>query len=166
MSNSMDDNQRLQLQNMISENNVIDKTELIRRIKHSSILKEEINNLLTIMEEHSDDKDEIRTKSMSKCNFLFQYYTDIYNKVKNKEVDLKMLFEFIDVLAQIENSEIDQHQGSFKIGSILKEMYIDSALKKSEKLDKEYEQNNEKVVFKKATSSISWSSFKQKQLNC
>ena len=42
----MDDKQKLQLQKMISENNVEDQTELIRKLKHSAIMKNEINNML------------------------------------------------------------------------------------------------------------------------
>ena len=36
----MDDNARLQLQNMIKANNVEDQTDLIRDLKHSHILRE------------------------------------------------------------------------------------------------------------------------------
>ena len=35
----MNDNQRLHLQNMIAENNVVDQTELIRQLKHSEYKK-------------------------------------------------------------------------------------------------------------------------------
>jgi arginine repressor len=38
----MNDNQRLQLQNMIKTNNIEDQTELIRSLKHSQIIKNEI----------------------------------------------------------------------------------------------------------------------------
>ena len=41
----------------------------------------------------------------------------------------------MDVLSDIENGVMDQHEGSFKIGKVLKEMYIDTALRKEEKLD-------------------------------
>jgi hypothetical protein len=38
----MDDKQRLQLQNMIKANNVEDQTELIRELKHSEIIRNEL----------------------------------------------------------------------------------------------------------------------------
>ena len=44
----MDDNQRLQLQNMIKVNNVVDQTELIRNLKHSQVLRNEVNNMIMI----------------------------------------------------------------------------------------------------------------------
>ena len=33
------------------------------------------------------------------------------------------------------NGLMDQHEGSFKIGKVLKEMYIDTALRKEKKMD-------------------------------
>ena len=41
----MDEKQRLQLQNMIKTNNVEDQTQLIRDLKHSHIMKSEINRI-------------------------------------------------------------------------------------------------------------------------
>ena len=41
----MDDKQRLQLSNMIKANNVEDQTGLIRNLKHSQVLRNEINNI-------------------------------------------------------------------------------------------------------------------------
>ena len=51
----MDDNQRLQLQKMISVNNVEDQTGLIRELKHSYILRENVNNLVMLKAKHLDD---------------------------------------------------------------------------------------------------------------
>jgi hypothetical protein len=70
-----------------------------------------------------------------------------------------MLNKFLDVLRQIENGELDQHEGSFLVGTILKEMYVDSALKKAEKLDELNEKD--KVEPKKAEVNISWKQFKK-----
>ena len=42
----MDDNARLQLQKMIKANNVEDQTELIRSLKHSLILRNDIELLI------------------------------------------------------------------------------------------------------------------------
>ena len=37
--------------------------------------------------------------------------------------------KLINVLKNIEEGDVDQHEGSVVVGKILKEMYIDSALK-------------------------------------
>lgn len=155
----MDDKQRLQLSNMIKANNVEDQTDLIRQLKHSQILRDEINNMIVLKSKYKGDDEKIYTESINDCNFLFTYYTDIFNKVRKDEIDISMLNKFLDVLRQIENGELDQHEGSFLVGTILKEMYVDSALKKAEKLDELNEKD--KVEPKKAEINISWKQFKK-----
>ena len=63
-------------------------------------------------------------------------------------------------MKKIENGLLDQHEGSFIVGTLLKELYIDSALKKADKLNEEHEQNNPKVQFKEP-NNISWKQFKK-----
>lgn len=131
----MDDNQRLHLQKMIAVNNVEDQTGLIRELKHSHILRENVNNLVMLKAKHLDDHDALNLEAMTECNFLFTYYTDLYNKIRKDEIDLKILFQFIDVLRKIEDGQMDQHEGSFEVGMLLKKIYVDSALRKAEKLN-------------------------------
>jgi len=152
----MNENEQLQLQKLIKMNNVEDQTQKIRTLKHSPLLKEDIHILLLLKEEYKDDLEGLNIISIEKCSFLFTHYTDIYNRVKKDEIDIQMLFLFIDTLSQIENGEIDQHEGSFQIGKLLKNIYIDSALKKSEKLDKIYEKT-ETVI---EPINISWKQWK------
>ena len=54
------------------------------------------------------------------------------------------------------NSKLDQHEGSFIVGTILKELYIDSALKRGDKLDKEYADSKPKQVEGKNVSFSQW----------
>ena len=75
------------------------------------------------------------------------------------EIDITILNKFIDVLKRIEDCELDQHEGSFAVGTLLKELYIDSALKKADKLDELNEKG--KVEPKKAEVKISWNQFKK-----
>jgi len=154
----MNDSQRLQLSNMIKTNNVEDQTELIRTLKHSHIMRDEINTMIILKAKYRDDPERIHLECMNDCNFLFTYYTDIYNKIRKDEIDLGMLMKFIDVLKEIEDGLLDQHEASFKVGTILKEMYIDSALKKADKLDKANESATPEV--KKEVNKVSWKQFK------
>ena len=75
---------------------------------------------------------------------------------------LNILFNFLDVLKRIERGELDQHEASFEVGTLLKRLYVDSALKKADKLEKEHEQplsdNKVEVV------NISWSQFKRNNI--
>ena len=155
----MDDKQRLQLQNMIKTNNVTDQTELIRTLKHSQVLRDEVNNMVLVKAKYRGDEEKIYQECASECNFLFTHYTDIFNKIRKDELDIGILHKFIDVLKRIENNELDQHEGSFLVGTLLKELYVDSAIKKGEKLDEKY--NTEKVEPKKANIQISWKQFKK-----
>jgi len=131
----MDDNQRLHLQKMIAVNNVEDQTGLIRDLKHSHILRDNVNNLVMLKAKHFDDPEALNLEAMTECNFLFTYYTDLYNKIRKDEIDLKILFQFIDVLKKIEDGQMDQHEGSYEVGLLLKKIYVDSALRKAEKLN-------------------------------
>uniref|UniRef100_A0A6C0KPF3 Uncharacterized protein n=1 Tax=viral metagenome TaxID=1070528 RepID=A0A6C0KPF3_9ZZZZ len=155
----MDDNQRLQLQNMISANNVEDKTELIRKLKHSHILREDVNNLIMLKAKYPFDEDAVHLEGMSECNFLFTYYTDIYNKIRKDEIDLKILFKALDVLRDIEDSKIDQHEGAYQFGLLLKRIYVDSALKKAEKLNESDSKTSPE--YKGPQIEVSWNQFKK-----
>jgi len=154
----MDENQKLQLQNMIKVNNVEDQTELIRNLKHSQILRKEVNNMIVIMSKYKGDDEKIYNECINESNFLFTYYTDIFNKIRKNEIDINIFNKFLDVLRQIEDGELDQHEGSFTVGNLLKELYIDSALKKAEKLD---EISEKPIEPKKPEVKISWKQFKK-----
>ena len=153
----MNDSQRLQLQNMIKANNVEDQTQLIRNLKHSLLLRNEVNNMILIKAKYRDDPEKINLECVKECNFLFNYYTDIYNKLRKDELDVNLFFKLLDILKSIEDEELDQHEGSFKVGTILKEIYIDSSLKKAEKLNENAEKPPEP---KKPEVQISWKQFK------
>jgi hypothetical protein len=154
----MNDKQRLQLANMIKTNNVEDQTDLIRNLKHSQILRNDINNMIMIKAKYNGDESKISEECINECSFLYTYYTDIFNKVKKDEININILNKFLDVLRQIENSELDQHEGSFLVGTLLKELYIDSAIKKAEKL--EQLQTESTTLLKGPEKNISWNQFK------
>jgi hypothetical protein len=153
----MNDSQRLQLQNMIKVNNVEDQTDLIRNLKHSQVLRTEINNMILIKAKYIGDEEKMYMECVNECNFLFTYYTDIFNKVRKDEISIEILNKFLDVLKRIEDGELDQHEGSFLVGTILKELYVDSALKKADKLEKLADKAPEP---KKAEVNMSWKQFK------
>jgi len=154
----MNEKERLQLNKMIKINNVEDQTNQIRTLKHSSILEKEIKELLILKEKYREQPEVLLNESIINCNFLYNNYTDIYNRVKKDEINIDLLFHFIHVLSQIEEGIIDQHDGSFMIGKLLKEIYIDSALKKAEKIDNEYGKEN--IIYEKPVN-IDWKQWKK-----
>ena len=132
----MNDSERLQLQKMIKTNDTEDNTVLIRSLQHSKLIWADVNNILSLKKKYADleksDPEEFATLCSGHANFIFTTYTDIFNKVIKNEINLDTLLELINVLKSIEEGACDQHEGSFAVGKILKEMYIDSALIKSE----------------------------------
>jgi uncharacterized protein YlaN (UPF0358 family) len=151
----MNNIEKLQLNKMISENNVEDQTNMIRKLKHSSLIKEDVDKMLKIINTHTlISHVELDNLCIEQCEFLFIHYPNIYTKLLKKEIDTSVLYIFIDTLKEIENNQLSQHEASFKIGKLLKQIYIDSALKHSSKL------NNNKKISTLTPKKISWKEFK------
>jgi hypothetical protein len=91
---------------------------------------------------------------------LFTYYTDIYNKVRKDEIDYNILFQFLDVLKKIEDGLVDQHEGSFEVGTLLKKLYVDSAIRKADKINAKYDDEQDNAVVNADVVDISWKKFK------
>ena len=158
----MNPTERLNLQRMVNDNDVEETTGLIRNVKHSKQIRDSVNLLVRLRDAYADlakdNPSEFDDMCIYHCGFLFNHYTDIYNKVKKNEVDMGIFEKFLEVLGRIENGDIDQHEGSFEVGKLLKELYIDSALRKAEKL----EEDNEPAP-KKESRTICWREWKKQQ---
>ena len=162
----MDEQNRLKLNEMLKANDVEDQTDRIRELKHSRMIKADVETMIRFKQRYTRLKEtnykQYETMMSNQCNFIFKNYTDIYNKLRKDELNLQILAKFISVLERIENGEIDQHEGSYLVGQLLKELYIDSALKKSEKLDSKnakIDAEGKKKV-KNPTHKVSWKEFK------
>ena len=161
----MDNNQRLQLDKLIRANNVEDVTQDIRERKHSSLIRNDIAKMVNFKKQYprlsrSNPKQFDRMLE-SKCSFLFNNYTDIFNRLKKDELNLDIMWQFLEVLKNIEDGTVDQHEGAYHVGKLLKEIYIDSAKTRSQKLD-ELANKRKKSISKKPDNgkNISWSQFK------
>ena len=150
----MNANERLKLQEMIKANNVADQTDKIRALKHSSNIRKDVDKIQKLKAKTQEKK--LIKVCREKCPFLFANYTDIFNKLVLDEIDVKLLNNFIDILEKIENGTKDQHEASFEVGKILREIYIDSAVRKSNKLEK----NDVLPEPKRSCKEISWRSYK------
>ena len=152
--------ERLNLKKMITESDCDDNTDNIRRLKHSVLMRDDIRKLDTLKNTHSDmknnDNDKFSLICQTECQFLYTNYTDIFNKLVKDELDLTIMTKLLTVLKLIEDSNVDQHEGSVMVGKILKELYVDSATKRLDNLDKEHDK--EPMSEGKA---ISWKQFKQ-----
>jgi hypothetical protein len=139
-----------------------DNTEYIRRVKHSDSIRENIIKIVNLKKENSElfktSPPKFMELAQNTAFFLFKNYTDIFNKVLLDELDMDIMFNTLDVLKQIENGEIDQNEGSVLVGKLLKELYVDSALKRSAVLDAI--NNDTPIEEKKEGKQISWSKWK------
>ena len=160
----MDSTERIHLQKMINANNVQDCTNEIREKKHSDKIRNDVAIMIGLKTKYQrlskSNPDQFDRMCVSQCNFIFTHYTDIFNKVKKDELNLNILGQLLDILKKIEDEKIDQHIGAFEVGKLLKEMYIDSALTRAEKIDKKTGQKMEPSKPNKV-KKISWKEFKE-----
>jgi hypothetical protein len=155
----LSDSDRYQLSKMMEQNNVVDKTDQIRESKHSGKLKENIESLLRIKKENPTlDKNQLEPLVLAECYFLFAEYMELYNLLMKEGMDFNILFQLLDVLKEIEDGKCDQQEGSFKVGTLLKEIYIDSKLAETKKRDALYK--SEPILEPKV---INWLEYKN---NC
>jgi hypothetical protein len=160
---NMDSTERLNLKKMLGECETIDNTHHIRTVKHSVPLAKDIQTMeklkmqnTTLRAQHPEQFAEI---CQMQCPFLFANYMDIFSKLLKDEIDLTIMQRFLHVLNMIEDGHVDQHEGSVIVGKILKELYLDSAIRRGENLDKE-----NPPVPKIEGKPVSWKQFRS-QLN-
>lgn len=157
----MNQEERLNLKKMLDQSDFQDNTEHIRKVKHSVLLRDDVRRIDKIKTQYNDMKINNNEEYIELCRkeaaFLFNNYTDIFNKLVKDELDLLIMTKFLTILRLIEDNKIDQNEGSVMIGKILKELYIDSAMKRMDNLDKEYQVDEVKKI---EPLSISWREFK------
>lgn len=159
---NLNNNERLNLDKLIKESDCENNTEHIRNVKHSVLIRDDIRKMDRLKTTHKDlrtlDNDKFKELCQNECPFLFTNYNDIYNRLIKDELDLTIMTKLLVVLKLIEDGKVDQHEGSVMVGRLLKELYVDSAIKHGENLDKQYgsEQKPEKIDGKK----ISWKEYK------
>lgn len=161
----MNPQERLDLKRLVAESECGDNTENIRRLKHSVPLLGDVRKMEILKRSQQvlrvNAFPEFEALCQSECAFLFNNYTDIFNKLLKDELNLVILVKMIQVLKMIEDEKVDQHEGSVVVGKYLKELYVDSALRRAENLDKEHAGEQVEYVEPK---SVSYKEYKK--MNC
>ena len=140
----IDDETRLKFNELLKESDAADNTEKIRKLKHSSKIKEQVSIMLDIKKRYTRlDKNTLYKMIDTQCNWLFTHYFNLFNKLKKDELDIQILGQFVNALKAVEDGDMDQHEASVRVGQILKKLYIDSALKKDKK-EEEKERDKER----------------------
>lgn len=146
----MNSEQRLKLNEIMEQNNTIDNTQEIKRLKHSKKIRDDIYKLVKIKKENNTIHD-IKIKGQNECVFLYKNYTNIYNKLIQNDLDLNIMFTFLDILEKVEKGQCDQQEASYEIGVLLKQLYIDTKINTQEN--------------KRQTKNITWNEYKSLKLN-
>jgi hypothetical protein len=159
----MNNEDRLNLKKLINETECENNTDNIRKLKHSSLIRNDIMRMQELKKKHArvrkNEPERFLNLCQSQCKFLFNNYTDIFNKVHKDELDLNIMGKLLDVLKKIEDGLVDQHEGSVMVGTILKELYVDSAMKRGQNIEKTIEPTPPAVYTE--GKQISWKQYKQ-----
>jgi hypothetical protein len=154
----MNDNEKYQLKQMIEQNKVVDNTNTLRELKHSSIIKQNVERLIELKELHANllqtNKQEFEEIALRDCGFLFFNYMQLYNCILKENLNMTILNQLLTILSKIENGNCDQHEASYEVGKLLKAIYIDSTLQQIKKNDE-----LGKVEYKEP-KIIKWSDYK------
>ena len=155
---------RLKLSQMLKDKDVEQTTDKIRRLKHSKKIRTDVLSMNAFKRKYQrlrkTNNKQYKTMAENQFPFLYKNYTNIFHRFLKDELDIKILLSFLKVLEKIEEGDLDQHEGSYQIGVLLKKLYIDSALRQDGKRSK-----GKKVKKKKPIKNLTWAQFKEMQLN-
>uniref|UniRef100_A0A6C0B494 Uncharacterized protein n=1 Tax=viral metagenome TaxID=1070528 RepID=A0A6C0B494_9ZZZZ len=149
------------LKSLIDESEYVNNTDSIRKLKHSTKIRDDVRRLDIFKTQNADlfkeSPERFLELAVEEAPFLYNNYMDLFHKMIKDELDLTIMTKLLIVLKMIEDSAVDQYKGSVMVGKVLKELYIDSAMKRGDNLDKQYEDEKPKII---EGQSISWKQYK------
>jgi hypothetical protein len=154
------------MKSLMDSDDYVNNTERIRELKHSELILEDIGKLCRIKKDHFHmrmvEEEKYNHLCATSAPFLFSNYTDIFRKVLKDELDMKLMVDFIGILKQIEEGQLDQYDASVKVGTILRDLYVDSAIRRGDNLDKERGMSEPVFVEPKP---VSWKDYKKTKMD-
>ena len=147
----MNEDERITLDKLVKQYDCEETTDLVRKLKHSVKIRESLDKIIQL--KISEDEETFKNTAHIKGQFLYENYTNIFNKLVDDELNLDIFERFIVMLEKIENGELDQHEASYKIGMLLKDVYIDK------KLNLDDEKSEDK--YNQPTNNLSWTEYKK-----
>jgi hypothetical protein len=148
---SLTQQEKKKLEEINKQQEYVDNTDGIRRLKHSHLIRNEILK----MEKLKKEKKELREENLpafaqlcqTTCTFLYNSYTDIYHRVYKDELDLSLMYETLNTLEKIEEGDINQEEGSVLMGKLFYKVFVESAIKRDLEKDKEKIQKKEEKPY-------------------
>lgn len=163
MGSPLSPSEQFELQKLLGKSDAEDYTDLIRQEKHSDLLLNDVRTLVQLKKSEQvlreTDMEAYKAQCQTKAHFMYTRFTSLFNKIVDDEINLVILLKMINVLKMIEHGDVNQHEGSVIVGKYLKELYVDSALRRGEKLDAEHEL--EKTPMNSGTTQLSWREYKK-----
>lgn len=164
MDFTLDEKTRLNFEKMMKEEGVENNTSKIRNLKHSKKIREQVTQMVNLKNKYSRLDNDLMNKMIdSKCVWLYKNYSNLFVKLKKNQLNLQILDSFLTTLSEIEDGILDQHEGSVKVGQLLKQLYIDSAMKNKKQME-DKDNKRKKKDFKKP-KKMSWKEYKLIQLS-
>ena len=164
MNNYLSQTETIELKKLINENECENNTDDIRKLKHSLQIQNEINALVSLRKSLPETSPEDFVEiGKTPCKFLYENYTDIFMKIIKDELDLEMMKKLLHIFKMIEDEKADQHTASVLVGKYLKEIYIDSAIRRGNHLDELHAKDAPPAPTDGRT--ISWTEYKTHKLN-
>ena len=169
MDLNISNQERLDLKRLLTSMECDNNTDHIRKVKHSARIQKDMMELVKFKKErlslYESKPERFEMEAQSVADFLYVNYTDIFRKVIRDEIDYEIMSKLLYVLKAIEDEKVDQHEGGVLVGKVLKELYLDSAVRHGQNLDKKYETLSDAQTLSAEPVSekvISWKEFKQK----
>ena len=142
----------------------VDNTASIRAAGHSARMAADVRLIEHLKGSHAAlraaDPMAFAEMACAECAFLATHYMEIFHKLVKDELDAPTMLRFVGVLRQIEAGELDQGAGSVLVGRLLKDMYLDSAVRAADALDAKHAGSR---VAREAGKAVSWTEYKKTQ---
>lgn len=166
----MNPEERLNLKKMLAQSDeFVDHTEDIRRVKHSGLLLDSMRDIEKFKRSHAELRATNMAEFTDQCAqlapLMYNLYTDLFHKLVKDELNLVIMIKLIRILELIEQGQLDQNEGSVMVGKMLKELYVDSAVRSGANLDKARESAEAGNVPepREPSKAISWTQWKSQQ---
>lgn len=162
LSTHLSQHERIELERMLRENHVEDTTAKIRTLKHSKPIRE----CLVLIERMKREYPRIYQNNYAQFEqmvqsrggaWLWSNYTNIYNKLMKNQINPQVVFSMVEVLEQIEQGKLDQHEASVVVGKLLKHIFVDGAIHQDGKPGKKATKKS-----RPPPVDISWQQYKEK----
>jgi hypothetical protein len=131
----MDPSDRIDLKKLMKtgEQDYVDNTDGIRRLKHSDLIAADMKKLQDLKVSHASMRssfpDDFSNLCQKKCSFLFNAYTDIYNRLFKDQLDVDLMLDALRTLKQVETGKINQQEGSIIMGKLFYKVFVSNAIR-------------------------------------